>query len=964
MPEPLSSSILGVAICLLSLAFATLAGLGVLSLLRAKSARHERFRTPEVLLAPALGFAVFTIPAVWLNLYGLPVGTFAYALFAAIVAATALRLIWVRASIDLRRLWPFALVVVVAMLLIGRPLLEYGIDWVSFGNHDMTTYCSEAQRQIAHGFYQPPNATSWIEGSDFPQYYLSYYAFGNSPRAGADTLLALVAVLARMLPLRVYMPLLIALTGALVASVSALTYRGARGRATALVTAGLVSCAALVALGTTSQLYPQVFGLSLLAAALAEFVALLNRPSWGPACATAILAAALVVVYPETLPFLAGSAALYMLVAVVRHRLDPRTIAKWSAASLLVAGVLFLPAWRVSIVTLINQIPHGTNQVGAKAFVIFPYFLIPIGPAMLFGLLPIGATPSELFANAVILIGLAVLGLFCMMVVRGIWRSDPCADLCAIMLALAVVLFVRRADFGLYKLAMFVTPFAFGVFAAECTRFTRRSAGLAAGALLALLVSANLIAAQFYVERSRGVESEFPTAALTEIANASPARVYARLSDIREGLRPNDVVLSDTSSWTVAEIEGAYTQGFPLYFFSYDWPERAAFVANAELQRNAALRAIVAPLESTRRSAFADQAFLVSSTGGPFHANRFEIDSRIAAAMHSRPTLLLESSTQQSVLNRWYPDPNAEQQIEAIRIGDVRNHLVFVNSSLGEIPLLQSPDRTGLDNPQPAGRGDARQSTAAGGRYILLMALGFRGPARFEFWVNDGPIGEGRLPPAVVYGRNAVSLDLAGRGSARAITGVVEPRYFGPWAFYLVDAGSNGFQFSDRRRGLMNLYGRDIRLNWLRIAWLVRDISLVPANSLERLQAPSLLTNFSGALQDHNLLFSGIYDDGWLSDRAVLHLKRRAGENDAVVDGLVPLITSKDFSTNAALFVDGRPIGGQNLAVGYFKIKLPLPSWVRPGDHAFEVRFDKTQALPSGDGRVVAALPSRAGFDR
>ena len=171
-------------------------------------------------------------------------------------------ILWMRRPDVARRdLWLAALPLAAALVLNGWPLLTNGFAWLSYANDDMATYCLMAARLVEHGLVEPPSAAVLAARSDLSvNMWLFDVAFG---RPGTHLLLAWVASLAARSVLEVYMPIVIAMHLTLVAAAGALVWREPAHRRAAFATCSLLAASALTALGTVSQLLPQVFGLAL-----------------------------------------------------------------------------------------------------------------------------------------------------------------------------------------------------------------------------------------------------------------------------------------------------------------------------------------------------------------------------------------------------------------------------------------------------------------------------------------------------------------------------------------------------------------------------------------------------------------------------------------------------------------------------------------------------------------------------
>ncbi len=138
-----------------------------------------------------------------------------------------------------------------------------------------------------------------------------------------------------------------------------------------------------------------------------------------------------------------------------------------------------------------------------------------------------------------------------------------------------------------------------------------------------------------------------------------------------------------------------------------------------------------------------------------------------------------------------------------------------------------------------------------------------------------------------------------------------------------------------------------------------RDVSLVSEDQYQALQPPSSLNNFPADLANKNLEYSGIYEDGWISEQAFFVLSPDSSSKFLTIAGSVPQIKDIDFSTVLRLSIDGKEIAAQKLGLGNFELSVPVTSI--QGKQRIDTSFSKYQQLPGADGRtprvrIVVAL--------
>lgn len=202
----------------------------------------------EILIAPSVGFALMVVPTFVLNRMGLPVQSFgpALALFMLLTSWWVLKRKrpdwWLPSSAQHLGF------VLLGLFLVGRPMLSFGFDWISFANDDMANYALGAQRFFYHGFFEPMKVTSFFEGSDASQAFWFMHVHDQS-RSGSELLLALLWSLTSLNPHQLFMPVMCALHASFIASSAALLHQSHLPKKSSLWLACLMAVSPLSTLG-------------------------------------------------------------------------------------------------------------------------------------------------------------------------------------------------------------------------------------------------------------------------------------------------------------------------------------------------------------------------------------------------------------------------------------------------------------------------------------------------------------------------------------------------------------------------------------------------------------------------------------------------------------------------------------------------------------------------------------------
>ncbi len=941
----------------------TCLGIGMLGLLGTVDNRLQR-----ALLAPSVGLACFLLTVFLINRAGVPQASGARPtlVFLLIVGAG---LLWrSRPAFSLREYLPFAAIFLLALLVTARPMLDYGFDWVSYSNDDMANYTLGAERTINYGFFDIPPAGDLLSGRDLS---LGYWFANLGVRSGSEIMNGWVAALTSLSPHQVFMPLIFALHLALISAGGALACRTHRYRLAALLTCGLLAISALMSLGVLYQLISQVGGLTLLAAtafALMRPFTETNRVLLiRCGLLLALLGAALLVEYPEVVPFLGLSWLLYLGVLQVKRRLAIRPLAiVLSVAVVLGVGLLnsYVPT---SVVFLWYQAGAGLAAPDLSLS-LFPYYLVPSGLATLWGFQSVVSLTSEPWLSLSILLGGVLLLTAVFAAFYGALRGYSAGTMTLVMLGATVTLFSKHFDFGLYKLAMYLQPFMIPTLVLFWLDLPRwRGLQIAPlvwhGLQIAPLVAIGILgmhAQQQYVTLSRAIPGGVG-GGLAELPDASRLRINQQFEQVIHQLGSESIVL-DTLSITLAKFQSIYLRGHTSTFATQDYLSRTLQTDVGPQMFRPDIPVAAAALSAEYKKRFVDEAFALLDPTDPTLRDDFVKDLRQPPETESLSTVLVRTGPRQSLINRW-SSPVGAPIFTVTRWDQVSNDLLFVSSSLGQPYFTISRARVAEYQLEP----DLyrQDSLMAGlGRYLLFEVVNPSPSLRLVLDMTDTlkSDGENRLPPAVAVGSTRESFPLVGRGSARVFSPPLQPQLIDGRSYVAIDMGMDGQPFAYARSGLMRLYGTDVVLDARRLVGFGRDISSISEDQYQTLTPPTELDAFPSALWNPQLEYSGIYEDGWLSEEASFMLEQGTDTSTVHVHGSVPIVPNQPSGpVHLNVLVDGQPVAQQDVSPGDFDIRVVSP--VSRGKHKVELQFGQLERLPAPDNRQVAAQLSVIGFE-
>ena len=928
----------------------------------------------NALLSPVVGSAATVLVVLWVSIAGIPVKRAALALTVVLLAGAILWLAKSRPIVPLRRLVPFLLVILLALFLTGYPLLKFGLDWISFGNDDMANYTLGATYFSNYGFFPLPPADRIIENSD-PSAFIWYYLVGGGERPGIELANAWVMSLTHLSSHQTYMPLMLALHLVLISAAGALLLECRRYRVISLLTCMWLGCSSLNTLGTLYQLMGQVFGLPLLIGACVIICSGFAQRSRGLAIGrialSAILFAALLIVYPELLPFLFVTAFLYHTLLLMRKQESWGALVRFAACAG-TGAILLVNVACVGIVTDTVRRLGGTFRAVSATGSLFPFYLIPSGLAHLWGFYPIGKVLAGHLLDLGIICGLLALLGTVAGAIRLAWRGHLVAIMCLVLTVIGIRAFATRADFVLYKVAMYVQPFLLGVailswfeFIGWCNRkgLPDRLRQIAFLGPLALLIGVGLPAQAYYTERSLGAVG----GGFVEIPRASSAHLISQLISLSHEPRPR-AILTDTENVVTAKVESNYMM--PASFFPLTTEEFVGRFVEQKVRSRISERFLnwMMPGLSSRLSYVYQERskrtrHIEFDTRGDLPSrDRFEVRVETDDSELARYSVL--QSTSEGIVNRRSIPRNGDSILRRVALAQAHNYLVFVGSEFG-VPFY-----TTLEN-RFAGRVSLYQpendyfypktTMVSMGRDTLLRVLS---PSRefrlaLEYTASLNADGQCRIPPINVVGTERRFLAVEGRGSARLFSPVIQPESIGGGEYFLLDMGTHGFRFPNRRAGLMALYGRDIPLDPRVIVGFGRDISALSEEEYQDLAAPSHVQAFPTDLTNRSLEYSGIYEDGWVAESSYLKLRQSKEGSPLVVRVAVPVIGGKAASSRLVLKVDGSEVARKSLSTKTAEIQVPGS---RIGKHRIELMFDGATGLPGTDGRPVSARIQFVGF--
>ncbi len=940
-------------------AYCTIVGFAVIATLGAE----DRPYLP--LLAPALGAATIIIPGIWVSELGVPMGRAGPVELLIILAVAIFLLARARRRVHLTPYWPFAVIVLAGFVAAAWPIFQFGFNWLSYSNDDMSNYVLNGERLVELGWYSVPDFTAYNFNRDPTAIYWLWTV--DNERFGAEMFLTLWLSVFRVNGFQLFMPVMAALGMMQIAAAAALVYRSEAARNAAIWTASLMAACALATFGLEYQLLAQVFGVGQLIAAVVLVCDLPEPFTWRRVVLAGIATTGVAMVYPEVTPFLFIGVALYFGVLIYRRALTWRRCGLWLALISLVTTLLLNAYLRNYLAVVWRRVlSNSGSPTGAhlRTYIeLFPFYLLPSGLPTFFGLYSAVESISEPWLSLGILAGALLLGATFVVVLRAVGRAEPAAAPALAMMTLAGLLFWTRNGFGLFKLAMYIQPFIIACFVPRFGAWFRKSrpAFVIAMVLFAIL---NLQTQSFYVDRSRAGWSTKGTT-FVEIPNASASHLLDELGRLSKIANPSVDFISDTTNVVFGKIEAFFAQPSNIVYPSSNFLPGVFILTDDRVERALMIPKLVdiaLGMRAERRRNFKSPNFFFRDDYGLIRLNAFFSNSSVPGLERRRKgVIFLEDTAAQSVVNRWYTS-DVQRNFDVVPIDRVKNHLIFVSSRYG-LDYYSRGRAVALYQLEP----DLfyNKKTMAGmGRRILFEIINPSPKIHLEINYTATLKDDGKC---VLYDPSVLGLGMTpsyghviGRGSARVFLPPVSPRILVGQPYMMLDMNTVPTLFPFPRTGLMNLYGRNIPLDGRALVGFVRDISVVTDGDYQHLVRPSLLRSLRSDLANRNLEYSGAYEDGWISESSEYVLAQPPDRPVLVVSGLVPLIGNPNFHQVLRVLADGRIVGRADLGIGAFSFQFPARNL---GPHArVTLLFDHFQRLPNGDGRPVAAQLYSVGF--
>lgn len=901
-------------------------------------------RSADVLFAPGAGVGITVLIVFLTNRFGLPVRDFAGALAALLLLFGLISYRFNGFAISRKRIcFIFALSIVV-LLASAWPMLWFSFDWIGVGNDDMANYCLAAQRFYNEGFFNEPDIEAIRSGTNYADtFYFMHVAGGVRP--GSELLLAWAWGVTGIEAPRVFMPLISALNVCLALACGGLVATHQKSKNAWIYAVLLAALNPLLTWGVGQQLIGQVGGFVFVVMLVGLLFSKRERPQLSKPSTlyqlvpVVITSSAMLVWYPEGVPFVGAGWLVFVGFGLWYDRIKLRNIS-W-LAYVAIGTIIVLPDYFVKSITFLLAQAFAVQSNGLVADptgLLFPYFLIPSGLAAFWGLHPVhSGVPSEPFASILFVIACLLFVLLGVVVKKGLADLDKSAPILVVMGLLAIRLYQTMNDFGLYKLAMYAQPFMISMFAIYLANVNWKIYGKAMLATFVVLAANTSFA---YSYRSSG---EAPGSSI-EIQNGSSRKFLSELKNLFEN--SDDLkgrkIIATTDNVVIAKLVAFYGNGFAVLFPARDY--FGGVTSYAENLKKDASQPATEVLESRNYVG-------VNAKFGNMDISFYE-PYKLLESYQNRPLYL-------SFCNTSVVSDNCDG---LLKITDGFEGSIFVHSSKGA--HYYSGNRKNAAFFQNENDIFPPGMFASMGRYLLLQTPSQNEDSKFLIDIT-ATLQKKRgstLPIVLLNGDqdHKIQADFVGRGSGRLYVDKLPTTQIMGNQYTLIDFNVPVESFPNKPTLPSFLYGNDILVDMRKIAVFARALRSVSIDEYNKLIPPASLSSFPADLKNVALEYSGIYEDGWMSEESFFKLKRANSASYLIVIGSVPYIKDKAFQTTVTIKLNGQEVATKKVGLGDFQIDVP----VQPKNEIskVDILYGSTQTLPGADGRVAAGLLKFVGF--
>jgi len=284
----------------------------------------------------------------------------------------------------------------------------------------------------------------------------------------------------------------------------------------------------------------------------------------------------------------------------------------------------------------------------------------------------------------------------------------------------------------------------------------------------------------------------------------------------------------------------------------------------------------------------------------------------------------------------------------------VSNHLSLVDTDLGHITIPGLIENVALWQRE----GDfvvGGAGVQAMGRHLLFEVLNPTPQSRMVLDYTPGLLLARQADlHASVIGERRAGFDFVGRGAGRMVSDPLTPREINGRYYVAIDMGIEPERMvTTTAAGIAGLYNQQLGLDPRRIVGWARNISLVSEEKFQAMIPPAAVSSFPAGLFQPGLLFSGVYEEGWMAERARFRLKSQNAQGLSIVAN-VPGGKPELADATIEVAVDGDVVAHRQASTGDIEVVARIspsaaPRWI-------EIRVSFANRLSEADPRISSIL--------
>ena len=905
----------------------------------------------RLLTSPAVGLAINLIALFAFSRLGLPVKYIAPPLLTISLLFSAHFILSNPLAWKNVKFFSFVAFLFIGLLPFSLALTRFGFEWLAFVNGDMHFYSLSAQRFFEFGFSELPASGLIYDESN---YALQYWHWTNElgHRVGAEMMLSYLMGVTGLTAHQIYMPLNIAIHICVAAGSATLVLLGSKKWDISLCVMLLVAISPMLTLQVTMQILAQSFGLTFLTGLCAAYFIAVDRENsrvW--VYVTVILFCGLCIAYSELVPFF----GLYVLLSECikwrkwREKSSRAQMFK-SIVMMAIGTFVILNSYLIDVIyfvfdSLFGSFSSSVMTTQSDGVSLFPHFLIPSGGAMMFGWLSLGESANSF----VIVIGLLSFLVLIGFVVKSSRKNLAAAQMVLIMTVVSIPLYIGQNGFGLFKIAMFIQPFLIATVCLLINSYVRSH--ILNFAILSLL-GLSIIPAQY-----RNINKVVVPVGQARVPYASADLIGENLRNLRDELinaQFGKKVYSDTTITEFFNLITYYLKDIVFRPLSLPAGMRELVSLN-----NKDIIRFSNDLEQNIKFEFSSNELIGKSDASFVDINYEGLED----------DLLITAGGKYSIINRSNKPFESKLYLQPVK--DLENYLIFRQTSLGTSYFFYTNlDRDGRTpvlfdlekDPMFGG-----MTMAAVGRRHVYEVIHPKVDSRLLLSLSSSFIrnSDFRLPKVMAFGEESISLPLVGRGSARVVSESLIPKELGGKKYLGLDFGRDPVFLDKPRSGPMGWFGKEIKIDVRKTAIFSRDISYITREQYDSIDPPFEINEFPSGLGNPGLEYSGIFEDGWMSEAAYVFLgvPRESRNIFLHFSGLVPDVGDNSFETEITVKFNGEVVYSEIRLPGDLNLDLPIAGNVNTMRKVkVEIYSSALQRLPNGDDRPVSLLVREIGL--